>query len=130
MNTLERMQDTLPEFVLVVNVENNTRTVNYNDRRTAVLWGDGSAAAVVSGKVASEIAIHTMDTQSDPSLWKHIRIRSGGHFEQDGTAVQAFAIRTMSTVLNSLRIQGVFDHEYFVGHQANLRVLESVCRRT
>ena len=45
--------EALPDYVLVVNVENTTRTVDYRDRRTAVLWGDGSSAAVVSSPVFS-----------------------------------------------------------------------------
>ena len=31
--------EALPDYILVVNPENNTRTIDYNDRRTAVLWG-------------------------------------------------------------------------------------------
>ena len=52
MNFLSRMlPDALPEYVLLVIPDNNTRAVNYDDRAAAVLWGDGSAAAVVSTRV-------------------------------------------------------------------------------
>jgi 3-oxoacyl-[acyl-carrier-protein] synthase-3 len=36
-----------PDFILVVNPENNTRLIDFSDRRTAVLFGDASSAMVV-----------------------------------------------------------------------------------
>ncbi|MFV1988187.1 MAG: 3-oxoacyl-ACP synthase III family protein, partial [Gemmatimonadota bacterium] len=43
--------EVLPEFVLLVTPESLTTAVNYTDRSGAVLWGDGTTAAVVSTKV-------------------------------------------------------------------------------
>src|SRR3954452_4774567 len=43
-------EDRLPDFVLVVNPENSTRVVDYSDRTSCVLWGDGTSAAIVSLK--------------------------------------------------------------------------------
>jgi 3-oxoacyl-[acyl-carrier-protein] synthase-3 len=45
MRLLSQMSD-LPDYVLVVNLENLTRTVDYTDRSTAVLIGDCTSAAV------------------------------------------------------------------------------------
>ncbi|TMA70867.1 MAG: ketoacyl-ACP synthase III, partial [Deltaproteobacteria bacterium] len=53
-----------------------------------------------------------------------------GHFRQDGRVVQMFAIRKTAQLLEQL--QGAHAHDgrrfHFVGHQANLRMLEAVCR--
>jgi 3-oxoacyl-[acyl-carrier-protein] synthase-3 len=54
-----------------------------------------------------------------------------GHFAQDGRKVQMFAIKKTCETLNAVRAE--FEDPdrrfHFVGHQANLRVLETVCRR-
>ncbi|HSP81732.1 MAG TPA: ketoacyl-ACP synthase III, partial [Myxococcaceae bacterium] len=41
----------LPDFILVVNPENSTRVVDYSDRSSCVLWGDGSSAALLSPRI-------------------------------------------------------------------------------
>ena len=122
--------ESLPDYILVVNVENNTRTIDYRDRRTAVLWGDCSTAAIVSPRVPGRARIEASVLHSDPSGWKHVMIPAGGHFQQDGQAVQAFAIRKTVATLDELAA-GLpsEDQPAFIGHQANALVLEAVCRR-
>ena len=129
MSVLEKMRDALPDFVLVVNAENTTRTIDYSDRRNAVLWGDGSVATIVSGRVPSSVTLTTSGIQSNPAGWNKITIRPGGRFDQDGSAVQAFAIRTMASLMHQLNTEPSATINYFVGHQANLRALESVTKR-
>ncbi len=123
--------DCLPDYVLIVNVENTTRTVDYRDRRTAVLWGDGSAAAVVSRRISSGVRIKHSVVGSDPKGWKKVVIPAGGHFSQDGTAVQGFAIRRSLAIITALREHASSgpSEMYFIGHQANLRMLNAVCRQ-
>jgi 3-oxoacyl-[acyl-carrier-protein] synthase-3 len=115
----------------VVNIENNTRTVNYNDRRTAVLWGDGTAAAVVSAKVPAPVRVTHSVVHSDPAGWKKVVIPAGGHFTQEGSAVQGFAIRKSGSTLTALRshLHGDPGQLLFIGHQANLLMLNAVCER-
>ncbi len=123
--------EALPDYVLVVNVENTTRTVDYNDRRTAVLWGDGSAAVVVSAKVPSPVRVTRSIVHSDPAGWKKVVIPAGGHFTQEGSAVQGFAIRKSVSTLAALaaHVRGDRERLLFVGHQANRLMLNSVCQR-
>ncbi len=119
-----------PDFVLVVNPENNTRVTNYRDRSSAVLWGDGSAAVVVSTRVPSRVSIACNAPASAPAECGKIQTPNGGHFRQDGHAVQAFAIRTMCALLSGLRIpDDDGEGTYFIGHQANRLALDSVRRR-
>ena len=49
--------ETLPPYILVVNPENLTHTIDYSDRRAAPLFGDGSSAAVVSASVPSKMVL-------------------------------------------------------------------------
>ncbi len=122
--------DRLPEFVLIVVAETMTRTINYEDRRTAVLWGDGAAAAVVSATVASSVRVVETMLETRPEGHARVRVPWAGHFEQDGPAVQAYAIRSAASVYRRLAARGHGDRPpYFIGHQANLLMLDSVCRR-
>lgn len=123
--------DAVPDYVLVVNSENNTRTVNYNDRSTAVLWGDGSSAAVLSFKHEARLKVGHSVLESDPSGFEKVMIPAGGHFTQSGSQVQAFAIRKSLEALAALReyVCGPLENLYFIGHQANLGMLEAVCKR-
>ena len=123
--------EALPDYVLVVNVENMTRTVNYSDRRTAVLWGDASAAVVVSARIPAPVRVRHSVVHSDPAGWDKVVIPSGGHFIQEGPAVQGFAIRKTVATLNELRALATRDRGalWFIGHQANLMMLNTVCQR-
>jgi 3-oxoacyl-[acyl-carrier-protein] synthase-3 len=123
--------ETLPDYVLVVNVENTTRTVDYRDRRTAVLWGDGSSAAVVSARVPAPVCVRHSVVHSDPAGWNKVVIPAGGHFTQEGSAVQGFAIRKSVATLSELvaRLRGDRAGMLFIGHQANLLMLNAVCER-
>jgi 3-oxoacyl-[acyl-carrier-protein] synthase III len=123
--------EALPDYVLVVNVENTTRTVDYRDRRSAVLWGDGSSAAVVSARVPAPIRVRYSTVHSDPAGWNKVVIPAGGHFTQEGSAVQAFAIRKSVATLNELtaHLARAREELWFIGHQANLMMLNAVCDR-
>jgi 3-oxoacyl-[acyl-carrier-protein] synthase-3 len=125
--------EALPDFVLVVNSEAFTHTIDYNDRRQAVLFGDAASAAIVSSRVPAPTTITDTSFAGDPSGQHQVVIPTGGHFAQDGHAVQSFAIKTTTDIVKGL--QGSLPaaearRKIFIGHQANLRMLESVCRRT
>lgn len=125
----------LPDFVLLVTPENNTRVVDYRDRSTAVLWGDATTAAVVSTSVHSRVQIRSATLGSSPKDWRTVTIPRHGHFQQTGAAVQRFAIRRtadcLETALPSVRarLAETKGRLHFIGHQANRLMLEAVQRR-
>lgn len=123
--------EAMPDYVLIINVENNTRTIDYTDRGTAVLWGDGSAAAVVSFRHQAPLQVVHTQVQSDPSGWEKVVIPTGGHFFQLGAQVQGFAVRKSLATLEDLRARSRVEASnlYYIGHQANLTMLNSVCER-
>ncbi|MBI5505357.1 MAG: ketoacyl-ACP synthase III [Deltaproteobacteria bacterium] len=122
--------EALPRFVLLVVSEAVTRAVDYTDRASAVLWGDGAAAAVLSTTVPSRAQILGNTLASNPEGAARVVVPRTGHFRQDGRVVQMFAIKKTSELLT--RLQREYRHEgrflHFVGHQGNLRMLESICR--
>jgi 3-oxoacyl-[acyl-carrier-protein] synthase-3 len=123
--------EALPPFVLVVAAESLTHTVDYADRNSAVLFGDGSSAAVVSATVPASPVFIASQADAKPTSWDKVTIPRTGYFNQDGNAVQGFAIRKMTECLRELQsvcsVNG--DRFKFVGHQANLGILKTVCER-
>lgn len=124
-------EDAMPPYVLVVAPEALSRTVDYRDRTAAVLWGDAAAAAVLSTRRPGVARIEGNSFASSPAGAGFVIVPRLGHFAQEGRRVQMFAIRQTCETLQALRAE----HEdgdrrfNFVGHQANLRMLENVCRR-
>ncbi|MGD2067321.1 MAG: ketoacyl-ACP synthase III [Gemmatimonadota bacterium] len=123
-------EDALPEYVLAVTPESLTTTVDYTDRSASVLWGDGTTATVLSTKVPSRIEVVRGALESSPAGKDKVIVPVGRHFEQEGRTVQMFAIKKTIRLLR--RMQRTYGRApgrrlHFIGHQANLRMLETVC---
>src|SRR5439155_246985 len=78
--------EALPPFVLLVVSEAVTRAVDYTDRGSAVLWGDGSVAAVVSTRVPGRARILATTLASSPEGADPVVVPRTGHLRQDGRA--------------------------------------------
>ena len=129
--------------VLVLGVELLSRFLDYTDRNTCVLFGDGAGAVIVS---ASEQpgGLMGLDMYSDGSGANGIifpaggsarpttpqTVAEGGHFvHMAGKEVYKYATRQLAESSRSaLRSAGlsVEDVDQFLFHQANLRIIESV----
>jgi len=122
--------EALPDYVLLVAPESLTKTVDYSDRSASVLWGDAAAAAVVSLRHPGRAEILGSTLASSPAGGDKVVVPRTGHFRQEGRTVQTFGIKRMKQCLRAL--QEEYEQEsrrfHFVGHQANLRMLESVQR--
>lgn len=121
----------LPDYVLLVCAEPMTGTVHYEDRASAVLWGDGALAGVLSTKHAGKANLVGQQLHSDPGGADKVVVPRLGHFAQEGRTVQTFAIRRTTDLYRDMHasLQDDTRNFHFVGHQANLRMLESVCKR-
>jgi len=126
-----QMGATLPEYVLVVQPENNTRVVDYRDRASCVLWGDGTAAAVLSARVPARLRVDLTSFDSNPAGWDKVVVPRTGHFTQDGRAVQTFAIKTTRDLVAGIRARADAPNRLMlIAHQANLLMLQAVRRFT
>jgi 3-oxoacyl-[acyl-carrier-protein] synthase-3 len=128
---LSMMQpDLLPDYVVVVATDCLTKSVDYTDRSAAVLWGDGAAAAVISTRHPARARIEGNTMESSPAGNDKIVVPRMGFFRQEGRTVQTFGIKRMVRMLNDLRdrFEDPERRFNFVGHQANARMLESVCK--
>ncbi|MBT9164461.1 MAG: 3-oxoacyl-(acyl-carrier-protein) synthase 3 [candidate division WS2 bacterium] len=132
--------------VLVVGVDTLSRITDFTDRNTCVLLGDGAGSVVLqrdegeSGPVAFTLG-------SDGGKYDSIIVPAGGslhpasiasienksHFvRMDGRAVFEFAVNktvgVIQEVLDKARLN-IKDIDYFLLHQANLRILEGISRK-
>lgn len=125
------LPEAMPDYVLCVIPESWTTTTDFSDRRTAVLIGDGAAAVVFSKKHASAMKVTQTFMQSDPASWEKVQTKTGGHFYQDGLSVQKFAIKKTVETFKYLQkhTQEPLHNHYFISHQANLTMLQSVCNK-
>jgi 3-oxoacyl-[acyl-carrier-protein] synthase-3 len=125
----------LPDFTLLVSAEHTTRVVDYGDRASAVLWGDASSAAIVSRTVPSRIRITDVNFSTLPAGAPQVSIPRTGHFRQNGSVVQRFAIKTtLEGIARQLAPARKWAGEQggklrFVGHQANLLMLQAAAAR-
>ncbi|MEW5737312.1 MAG: ketoacyl-ACP synthase III [Myxococcota bacterium] len=133
---LEAMRpEKLPDFIMLVNPENSTRVVDYADRSACVLWGDCSTAAIVSPRVPGPWKVTETYLKGDPSGADKVKVPRFGHFTQQGAEVQKFAVKRASETYEVLRQKYLETPGRtaagltFIGHQANLRMLEAVARR-
>lgn len=118
----------------VFNTERYSTRMNYADRSSCILFGDGAACAYLSLKEPASSGLEIIDgiCHSDPKGYSQVIIPDGGYFWQNGAAVQKFAItRTCEVSLELLERNHLStkDVTYFIGHQANLRMLQSCCER-
>ncbi|MGM9927267.1 MAG: beta-ketoacyl-ACP synthase III [Bacillus sp. (in: firmicutes)] len=113
------------KYVLVVGVEKLTKITDWNDRNTAVLFGDG-AGAVVLGPVADGKGILSFDLGADGTGGKHLY--QDDKIVMNGREVFKFAVRQMGesciSVLDKAGLQKE-DVDFLIPHQANIRIMEA-----
>jgi 3-oxoacyl-[acyl-carrier-protein] synthase-3 len=128
INVLGMMKpEALPPFVLLVNPENMTRNVNYADRSVAVLGVTGVQPRWFPHGSPPALSFF-QPLRFETRAWEKVMIPRMGYFQQDGHAVQGFAIRKTTESIRTL--QSVYPANRFVGHQANLGMLRTACERT
>jgi len=116
--------------VVVVGAEKLSDWVDWTDRRSAILFGDGAGAVVVGP--SDTCAIGPVVWGSDGTRASLIDAPPGGKLRLDGPAVFRWATTSLAAVAREACDRaGVATTELkaFVPHQANLRIVEAVARR-
>lgn len=131
--------------ILVVGAELLSRFVNWEDRSTCVLFGDGAGAVIVRA-TEEPCGMGGFVLGSDGSLGQHIIMRAGGSkkpfgaqaladhdyfIEMNGREVFKFATRVVGRACNQVLQQAglmIDDVDWIIPHQANLRIIEAASR--
>lgn len=127
--------------VLVIGAETLTKTIDYSDRTTCILFGDGASAAMVE-KSDNTSSFYGFNYGSDGSngdiLYRNavsnkmngIDIFSDGKVHQDGRKVFRWAVENVKNEVNLLCAKSkisLAEIDWFVPHSANLRIIEKIC---
>ncbi len=135
------------DYALVVGADTMSSIIDYRDRTTCVLFGDGAGAAVLAPAGDDEPAIidfaHEIDGAGGPALCmpaggsrlpaSHETVDQRLHYvKQDGQAVFKFAVRKTEEISKRvLERNGLCasDIDLFVSHQANRRIIAAAAER-
>ena len=134
--------------VLIVATEKLSSIVDYADRNTCVLFGDGASACVVSGeKGRLNLSIEDISLGADGNLSELLILPAGGskmpatedtvscgkhYLRMEGKEVFKHAVRRMeSTSKECLDRLGLTEKDisWIVPHQANIRIIEAIAKR-
>jgi 3-oxoacyl-[acyl-carrier-protein] synthase-3 len=130
--------------VLIIGAEKLSTIIDYTDRGTCILFGDGAGAAVISGTEDREKAIIDIHTGADGSYSDYLITPGGGsaepcsittienrrHFmKMQGNATFKVAVKTLTKdvidILKKNKIKSE-DIKHFIPHQANYRIIKAV----
>ena len=117
--------------VLLVGTDTLSRITDWTDRNTAVLFADGSGAAILEA-VDGPGHLLAWDIDADGSAEDLLYAEIGGNIQMDGKEVFRRAVRIMvDSAQKSLAIAGVNpdDIALVVPHQANTRIIDAACDR-
>lgn len=142
------IQDGSHEYALVIGGEVISNRLDYEDRGTCLLFGDGAGAAVVGpsdGETEGELL--SSHLHADGSLWDLLYLPGCGSrhpashemideklhlLKMKGGEVFKFAVRCLTEVsVEALEHNGITSDQidWFIPHQANLRIMEVVAKR-
>lgn len=135
------------DHALVVGADVMSSIIDYTDRSTCVLFGDGAGAVVLSAAQPGEPCLidflHEIDGNGGPALCmpaggsrrpaSHETVDQRQHFvKQDGATVFKFAVKKSGEIAQRLlerhKLTGS-DLDLFVSHQANRRIIEATAER-
>ncbi len=123
---------------LIIGSETFSRILDWTDRATCVLFGDGAGAFVLkaqegdAGILASKLCsdgrhANKLYVDGGPSTTKTV-----GHLRMEGREVFKHAVVNMASVMNAVLHDAnvpVLDVDWFVPHQANKRILEATAKK-
>jgi 3-oxoacyl-[acyl-carrier-protein] synthase-3 len=132
--------------VVVVGADKMSSIIDYTDRATCVLFGDG-AGAVLLEPSANGHGIHDTLIRSDGAGMPHLHQKAGGsrmpptvetvakrlhYVHQEGAAVYKFAVARMAEISLELMLRNNLNPDaidWLVPHQANTRIIEATAER-
>jgi len=129
--------------VIVVGADCMSRIVDYQDRSTCIIFGDGAGAVMLEPNIEG-FGVQDVLLKSDGSGYNYLHMKAGGsafpathetvdarehYIFQDGQPVFRMAVRGMSNVISELLDRNHLekaDLDWLVPHQANIRIIQSI----
>jgi len=122
----------------VIGAETNSRILDWTDRATCVLFGDGAGAVIIEAAEqaddAPERGVIATSLRTDGSHWSKLYVDGGpsktqstGHVRMKGHEVFRHAVGMITDVVENVFAEsgyGTADLDWFVPHQANRRIID------
>jgi len=125
--------------VLVVGAETFSRILNFKDRGTCVLFGDGAGAVVLGASDEPGIlatAMHADGSHRDilcvPGRTDNGALQGSAFLEMDGQAVFKLAVKVLEQVASEVLAKAnltAADIDWLIPHQANIRIMEGTAKK-
>jgi 3-oxoacyl-[acyl-carrier-protein] synthase-3 len=129
--------------VLVIGAETMSRLIDWNDRGTCVLFGDGAGAVVLRADTGTgettDRGVLSTHIYSDGRMHEHLYVDGGpsttrttGHLRMHGREVFKHAVTNISqSIFDALDANALTakDIDWFVPHQANKRILDGTAKK-
>jgi 3-oxoacyl-[acyl-carrier-protein] synthase-3 len=132
--------------ILVIGAETLSSRLNWQDRNTCILFGDGAGAAVVGHSNDEQRGIIAADLFSDGKLWELLHMHtaascnadisvpewSGAHIVMEGREVFKHAVKAMAEAVHGLLQKTGYEIsavDLVIPHQANVRILNKLVER-
>lgn len=126
--------------VLIIGAETFSRIVDWNDRTTCVLFGDGAGAMILEAKQTNEEeGVLCSSIRTDGADWDKLYVDGGvsktgtiGHVRMQGRDVFKHAVSMISDVVDDVFKKSKTNYEeldWFVPHQANKRIIDSAGKK-
>ena len=115
------------QHILVVGVETLSKIMDWDDRNTAVLFGDGAGAVVIS-RVPDDRGILSFELGADGTGGEHLYQDDDDKIRMNGREVFKFAVRQMGDSCEKvLELANLTkeDVSFLIPHQANIRIMEA-----
>ena len=133
--------------IIVIGADKMSSLIDYTDRQTCVLFGDGAGAVLVEATTEEGVGVQNSSLRTDGKGLPFLHMKAGGsvcpasHFTvdhrlhylyQEGRTVFRYAVTNMSDdvleILKRNNLKGE-DVDWVVPHEANLRIIEAVAKR-
>ena len=132
--------------VLLIGADKMSSIIDYSDRATCIIFGDGAGAALFEPN-SDGLGLQDEYLRSDGSGREFLKIEAGGsilppsestlkngqHFvHQEGKTVFKFAVSNMADVAEKMLLRNNLSHDdinWLVPHQANKRIIEATAKR-
>ena len=132
----------LAKRLLVVGVDYNTRILDFEDRTTSILFGDGAGATVIEAgefgiidsfirNVSDVNDVLIAPSSSDFNHPYRFKQRRNPYFQMEGREVFKFAVKALRDSVRSLceaNDVSLDEIDYVISHQANLRIIETAAK--
>ncbi|WP_215873217.1 beta-ketoacyl-ACP synthase III [Igneacidithiobacillus copahuensis] len=116
---------------LVIGVETMSRIVDWQDRSTCILFGDGAGAVIL--RAAQQPGILSTHLHADGRYAELLQVpQAESHLTMQGNAVFRMAVRTLGDIVQeTLSANGLqsSDIDWLVPHQANIRIIQATAEK-